>query len=311
LAGGDLLVAGHVQGTAVFGAGETNETTVVSPADGAVIYAATFLADGTFEAVVQVEASLGGSARDVAVFPDDSFVLVGGLSGTAVFGAGEPNETTLVTDSVYGDAYLARYDADGSLDWVEQLPSETRSTARGVAVTADGDIAISGIIEGGEVVFGQGQSSETVLVGEGVDIFFASYDGSGSLKWAERAGGTGTDSADGISTLADGSVLVSGMVSGCPAVFGEGQENETTLYSDAPYGEVFAALYTAEGTLDWVIQAGGDSGDWADDVQVVSESSFLLAGSYGEGALFGAGGAMEVVLPLDSAADMFLALYSI
>ena len=53
---------------------------------------------------------------------DGGWITLGRLEDTVVFGEGEPNETTLVAGSVNG--FLARFAADGTLQWVQHLLSE-------------------------------------------------------------------------------------------------------------------------------------------------------------------------------------------
>ena len=66
--------------------------------------------------------------------------------GTATFGAGEPNETS-ITSPTGGVLFVARYDASGNLMWARQstaatqavlLPAETRSqrTLMGPAISS-------------------------------------------------------------------------------------------------------------------------------------------------------------------------------
>jgi hypothetical protein len=70
----------------------------------------------------------------------------------------------------------------------------------------------------------------TSLVSAGdLDIFLAKYNSDGTLAWAKRAGGSGTD--DGrLASLPDGTVLMTGRFQ-VTAVFGQGEANQTTLTS--------------------------------------------------------------------------------
>ena len=76
----------------------------------------------------------------------------------------------------------------------------------------------------------------------------------GSYAWAKRAGGTGDDYGSGISSLSDGSSIVTGTFSG--ATFGG-----TTLTS-AGEDDVFIAKLNADGSYAWAKQAGGGGDDY-------------------------------------------------
>jgi hypothetical protein len=56
-------------------------------------------------------------------------------------------------------------------------------------------------------------------------VFVAKLDASGDYEWATQAGGTGSEEARGVSVLADGSSIVTGLFEGT-ATFGS-----TTLTS--------------------------------------------------------------------------------
>ena len=66
----------------------------------------------------------GGSEYDegcgIAVLADGSAFVTGYFYGTATFGPGEPNQTTLVSPGV-GDVLVARYSPDGTLAWAKHV----------------------------------------------------------------------------------------------------------------------------------------------------------------------------------------------
>jgi hypothetical protein len=100
------------------------------------------------------------------------------------------------------------------------------------------------------------------------DIFTAKYNGSGDLLWVRQAGGAEEDHGAGIDVDRLGDVHVTGNFSSEFAVFGFGEDNETTVYST---GEYDGFLATFESTvlekIDFLIneirilQASGDIAD--------------------------------------------------
>ncbi|MBI2571984.1 MAG: hypothetical protein HYV63_33655, partial [Candidatus Schekmanbacteria bacterium] len=109
---------------------------------------------------------------------DKGAVIAGFFSETAVFGHGEPNETTLACSSgVYEDGFIARYGADGSLVWATAMGAASRSArVEGLAV----DPAAQALVVAGDfdtlAVFGAGDPTETTLTGGGCcEIFVAKY----------------------------------------------------------------------------------------------------------------------------------------
>src|SRR5262249_15592231 len=95
---GSSVVLGSFFGSATFGAGEPSETTLDSP-DGDV-----FLARFDATAALAWAKALGGPTLDhadaVTALADGSAIATGWFQNSAVFGAGEPNETVLTGTGV-------------------------------------------------------------------------------------------------------------------------------------------------------------------------------------------------------------------
>jgi len=128
--------------------------------------------------------------RGIAALPDGSTLITGDFEGTATFGAGEPNETSLITSANW-DMFLAKYDPDGALIWARRAGGTDTDGASGNSVSAldDGTSVVTGTFRGEPeqepsggaktVVFGPGEDNETPLdsVDGSYDVFAAKYDG--------------------------------------------------------------------------------------------------------------------------------------
>ncbi len=180
---GNSLVTGWFTDSATFGAGEPNETrlTAVGSEDAFVanddVFVAKYAPDGSL--LWAKQASGHGVGVGVAVDADGNGLVTGGFSGSVTFGAGEPNETLLLT---WGDSdiFVAKYAADGSLLWAKQAGStpataEVGDGASRIAVDADGNGLVTGWFRGW-AIFGAGEPNETALTAVGgVDIFAAKF----------------------------------------------------------------------------------------------------------------------------------------
>ncbi len=190
---GNSYIGGDFYGTATFGLGEPNETTLTATGLGDLVLAK--YNDAGRLAWVR---SAGGPEDDegyaVAVDDRGNSYITGYFGGTAVFGAGQATETAL-SASGFIDAYVAKYDSDGSLAWARRVggPPDAVAFGIGVAVNRPGDVYVTGGI-GGAATFGAGETNEIVLASDGVgDGFVAAYDSDGHLRWADRIGGPGDD----------------------------------------------------------------------------------------------------------------------
>ena len=172
------------------------------------------------------------------------------------------------------DAFLAKYDADGSSVWLRQFGTWTDD--RAYAVWADG----SGVYVAG--------STYGLLAGDasaGVqDAFVRKYDHDGNPLWTVQFGTTSADWAYGVCGAGSG-VYVAGSTQG---VFPEQQASGGR--------DVFVCKLTAAGEPRWLTQFGSANGD---------EGRGVAAGANGVCVAGSAGGAMPGQQALGST-DAFL-----
>jgi hypothetical protein len=114
---GTPRVTGSFSGTATFGAGETKETRVQS-AGYDDIFAAKYDPNGSLVWARRAGSTSTDYAYGMAVDTAGNSFVTGTFSGMAIFGPGEPNETTLAAAS--WDIFVAKYTSDGILLWAKQ-----------------------------------------------------------------------------------------------------------------------------------------------------------------------------------------------
>ena len=260
---GTTFVTGTFLGSATFGAGEPNATTLLS-AGSHDIFLAKYNPDGSLAFAKRA----GGTGHprnldadtglDIAVLPDGTSFVVGIYYGTAVFGIGEINETTLISAG-QTDFFVARYNPNGTLAWVRSAGGlSDYEYARGVAILPDGSSLVTGEFEQ-TAIFEPGGPNETHLtVASGFNnIFIARYNSDGSLAWARKDGVTNSASGgNDIGVLPDGSIRVAGYFAGT-ATFGEGETTAVTVSSPPHpaggyYSAGFVAAYDSDGAFEWV-----------------------------------------------------------
>jgi len=124
----------------------------------------------------------------IASDPDGNTYVTGFFTGTATFGAGEPNATQL-TSAGRSDTVIAKYAADGHLLWARRAGGagidgqDSSFFGSGIAVDNSGNSYVTGSVSSG-AVFGPGELNETTLVEGGG--FLAKYDAGGALVWARH-----------------------------------------------------------------------------------------------------------------------------
>jgi hypothetical protein len=249
--------------------------------------------------------------------------VAGKFGGTAVFGEGEPNETALTATPYPGDpegngddAFVARYNGDGTLAWVEQIACESGEWVHDAETDAAGSTYLLGASPDVAITFDPGGANETTLsppTDDGLSgvAFLARYGPAGDLFWAvpilHTCFGKFPGGYDRLEISGDGSPLVQCHVDGGmypDGVLDPGGPNETKV-GQGP----FIAKYDADGGLQWVRPGVGGY-----DFAVAADGSYAITGTIAEETTFGAGEPNETVLwPLETGearSDAFVAAYA-
>ncbi len=252
----------------------------------------------------------GGTYSDIsysiAVDGAGNSYVTGYFNGSATFGPGEANQTTLTSAGEY-DIFVAKYDPAGALLWAKRAGGTTFDEGKSIAVDGSGNSYVTGFFQG-SATFGLGEANETTLTGAGFgDIFVAKYGPDGALLWAKRAGGTDSESGDGIAVDGAGNSYVTGYFQGS-ATFGPGEANEITI-SSAGSRDLFVAKYDPDGALLWAKRAGGTDFDEGTSIAVDGAGNSYVTGSFQGSATFGPGEANETTLTSAGSLDIFVAKY--
>jgi len=306
-----VIVTGWYSKVIRFGKGEPNETTLY--ADGSVVaFIARYNSDGSLAWARNVHATEFGSGYGLVPLSDDSFVLAGYYMDTAVFGVGEPNETTLEPGEGVPDIFIARYSPDGSLIWVVRVASTYDYNFwddLGLTTLSDNSIVLTGYFKE-STVFDEGGPHETILSSAGEhDLFVARYDSDGQLVWAKRAGGMGEDRSYSVTALSDDSAVITGSF-GPSATFGQGGLNQTTLISGTNEADIFIARYFPNGELAWARRAGSPNWDCSYGITSFYDDTIAITGTAQDDVTFGLNEPNETRLTTNGLGDIFVARYT-
>jgi hypothetical protein len=158
------------------------------------------------------QAGGGGDNGGTGIAVDNSgnSYVTGYFDGSATFGAGEANQTTLTSASA-NDVFVAKYNSSGALQWAKRAGGVGFDEAYGIAVDGSGNSYVTGYFDG-SATFGAGEANQTILTAAGgsLDIFVAKYNSSGALQWAKRAGGMVDEAGYGIAVDGSGNSYVTG-----------------------------------------------------------------------------------------------------
>ena len=278
------LVAGSFSAIATFAPGVTRTSAGIED-----LYVAKYAADGSLVYLATTGGADFDGTNDAVLTPDGGAIAGGYFARTVQFG---PDSLAYAGGL---DAWIGKIDPTGAFVWARRAGSSNLEEARGVAVDSDGNAYMTGYFNG-TADFAPG----TNLVSAGnADIFLAKYSPTGDLLWAVRAGGTGFDSAEGMTVDASGGVFVIGRFQNT-AEFAPG----VTVTSNGS-SDVFLAKFDAvDGSLEWVRAAGSNGTDRGVGVGVDSAGAAYITGFFRNSITFGA-----TTLVAQNNDDMYFAKY--
>lgn len=121
------------------------------------------------------------------------------------------------------DVALLKYDAAGKLIFARTLGASDEASGLGLALSADGKIAVAGSVKGGLGGAVDGPLNSTGTYEGLTDSFVTVYDADGQELWTQRRGARQADEASEVAFGADGTVYVQGRTSsGLPGSAGAG-----------------------------------------------------------------------------------------
>ncbi len=184
---GDIIAAGHHNGTLNFGGGPVNSA---SAGQG---FVAKFTAPGAYA----WSASFGAAPDGLAVDVNGDVVLCGEFSGSIDFGLGPLDSTGM-------SIFVTKLDHTGAAVWDKAFAVSGGMSAATTLVTTDamGNVILAANAPGAMIDFGGGSLSASFLV--------AKLDASGSHVWSNAFGAGKLDRVVGVATYDDGEILIGG-----------------------------------------------------------------------------------------------------
>lgn len=269
---GNVYIAGTFTVSAELGMGmvasrgDTDVFVISLESEGGVRWVRSFGAEGA-------DAAFGVAADASGVY------VTGSVRNTVDFGGGA------TTGTASPDPYVLALGRDGAFRWARRFAAVSPRTGSGagygVAVGADGNVAVAGYFQGAPT-FG----TDLLVSAGNFDIFVVSLTSAGMQRWSRRYGGAAVDWAQGVTVDASSNVFVTGYYQ-TSADLGGG-----TL--TAPSGtDGFIASYTSAGAHRWSRRFGGATGVFGTatgyGVRVDPTGAVLVAGSFSGNVDFGGG----------------------
>ncbi len=164
------------------------------------------------------------------------------------------------------DAFVAKVDSTGQLQWMTYLGGSDRDLGYGIGVDIIGDISVAGYTYSNDF-----EGRIDLHHGGETDVFVVKVSPTGQLQWMTYLGGSGGDTGSGLAVDSIGNALVTG-------------SSESTDFIgriNSYHGNVdgFLAKVNAAGIQLWMIYLGGGAGENGRGVAVDGADNAMVTGN--------------------------------
>jgi hypothetical protein len=207
---------------------------------------------------IEWEKSLGGTlnefANSVQQTAEGDFII----AGYSVSNDGDVTNHHGGTTTT--DYWIVKLSSSGTLLWQKSLGGTSADNANAIQQTTDG----------GFIVAGSSSSNDNDVSGNHgfADYWIVKLDSAGDIEWQKCLGGSGDDVASSIRQTSDGGFIVAG--------WSDSDDNDVSG-NHGNYDYWVAKLF-ADGNIDWQKSLGGATGDFANSIEQISDSGFVIAG---------------------------------
>lgn len=261
----NAYLTGRFAGTAAFG---DNSLTSFGFND---IFAAKLGTNGNWLWAVKAGGNNQDDAHGIAVDANADVYLTGTFRYTATFG------TISATCTGWNDVFAAKLDTDGNWLWIANGGGDSSyaDAAYGIAVDSEGFAYLTGDFFG-TAAFG----SSIFTSNGGKDIYVAKLDANGNWLWADKAGGTATDSGLDIALDSNSNAYLTGYFQDTIEL------GSLSLTGNGLY-DIFFAKLDANGNWLWAEEAGSSSNDDGRSIALDANDNIYLHGVFSGIASFG------------------------
>ncbi|MDQ3109037.1 MAG: SBBP repeat-containing protein [Bacteroidota bacterium] len=163
--------------------------------------------------------------------------------------------------------------------WAESLGGNDVDEVMDICTDNSGNIITAGYFTN-SAAFGSSISLSSASTGI-PDIFVQKSNSSGSILWAVRAGGSGSDRALSVTADGSGNIYITGFY------FGNAQFGPFTLNSTNGSKEIFIAKLNSSGVFQWATSAGGNLADIGNAIALDASGNVFVTGQFEGTANFG------------------------
>jgi len=199
------------------------------------------------------------------------------------------------------------------IQWAARCGGTGSDIGYGITSDSSGNVYIVGSYASGSNTFALYNSNGTLFsnltnVGSN-DVFVVKYNSSGTVQWAARCGGTGSDIGYGITSDSSGNVYIVGSYASGSNTFAL-YNSDGSIFSNltnAGSNDVFVVKYNSSGTVQWATRYSSIGSDVGRGIDVDSSGNMYVTGSYGNTlSLYNSDGSLFSNLSTIGSDDVFI-----
>jgi hypothetical protein len=280
-AAGSTVVAYSANGSA-FG-------TTIGNSGGTDAFVAKYDTNGTVQWIARIASAGADVGYGIATDSSGNAYVIG--SGVGTVTAYSSNGTafgTTLPDAGTGDAFLVKYNTNGTVQWVARIASTATDTGYGISTDSSANVYVTGAA-GAAVVTSyssNGAAFSPTLASAGLgDVFIVKYNTSGTVQWNARIASTATDIGYATATDSAGNVYITGQGGSAAVVTAynsSGTAFATTL-ANAGSNDAFIVKYNSSGSVQWVARIATTGTDVSYSITTDSSSNVYVTGLGGSG----------------------------
>lgn len=279
-ASGNSYVAGYYQNDSLMFYGAATDT--LFPAGAYDIFVAKFDATGD----VVWASNAGGSSNDngygLAIDESTGSTYITGTFLNTAYFYNSTGKDSITSQLSSNDIFVAKYDANGDEVWVRSAGSNLTDQGSQLAVDGSGNVYVTGNSSNNCTFYAP--PANITLASSGLsDVFLASYDAVGNIRWAKHAGGSGGEFSSGLNFNASNHCVLAGAIGNGTATF-YGSTN--IMLTSNGSSDLFVAEYDTSGNVLCAQNGGGVNFDRAWDVSSDAAGNNYVAGQFNGAATF-------------------------
>lgn len=321
---GNIYVAGtsgNASITSFYNADGTMFQTLLANAGNTDAFLAKYNRYGRVQWITRVATTGADLGLSIAIDTLGNVYATGQSTGTftAYNADGTAFGTTFTNAGAGGDAYIAKYNTNGFVQWVARVSTTSASAdiGYGIATDSSGNVYMTGAVPSGSSVLVTAYNSDgtafgTTFTSAGSAATIVKYDTNGVVQWLTRVDSGSSDIGYGIVADSSGNVYVTGQAATGSTTITMYNADGTTFGTFGSNGaDAFLAKYDTNGTGQWLTRIGAGGSQIGYAITIDSSSNVYVAGSAATATAYNSDGTTFATTLTDAGGgDAFLVKYN-